>query len=528
MYMDFSFFKTDNKSGYKTREGWVSKNHPKLFNEIIEYCNTINLELSFKEKILFYFNKMVERPKCVTCGNKVKFRDRFDKPYGEFCSLDCINTNKDEMIKRQIKTNQEKYGVNFYPKSEDFVKKQKRTKLERYGDENFNNVDKSKKTREKKYGNSNFNNLEKYKITCINKYNVDNYSKSNSYKNKILNQFKLRYPEINILDIGKTYVTIKCDECNEESKLTKQLIYERHKRNYSCCLKCNPLGNFSRSGYQKELCDFLDEYKINYKTNYKSENLKTEIDILIPEKNIGIEFNGLYWHNELFRDENYHLTKTINSNKIGYELVHIFEDEWIYKQEIVKSILKNKLNLIENKIYGRKCEIREIDSKTSKTFLKENHIQGNVNSKVRIGLFYEEKLVSLMTFSKGRVIMGGKKDEWELNRFCNTINTNVIGGSSKLLKYFIKKHNPEKIISYSDVRIFNGGMYEKLGFIKKNQSKPNYWYVINTFRYHRFNFRKSILIKEGFDENKTEKQIMFERKIYRIYDCGNVRWELNI
>lgn len=124
--------------------------------------------------------------------------------------------------------------------------------------------------------------------------------------------------------------------------------------------------------------------------------------------------------------------------------------------------------------------------------------------------------------------MGGKESEWELVRFANKINTNVIGSASKLLKFFIKNYKPNKIVSYSDIRLFNGGLYEKLGFAKMSQSKPNYWYVINGVRHHRFNFRKSILVKQGFDENKTEQDIMSERKIHRIYDCGAIRWELNI
>ena len=121
--------------------------------------------------------------------------------------------------------------------------------------------------------------------------------------------------------------------------------------------------------------------------------------------------------------------------------------------------------------------------------------------------------------------MGGKSNEWELTRFANLINTNVIGASSKLFTFFLKKYNPTKIVSYSDIRLFDGQMYETLGFNKISQSKPNYWYVINGVRHYRFNFTKSKLVKEGFDKEKTEKEIMFERKIYRIYDCGNIRWE---
>jgi hypothetical protein len=330
------------------------------------------------------------------------------------------------------------------------------------------------------------------------------------------------------LDVKSDTVILKCSDCEKDSEISKQLLYERHKRNYVICISCNPIGHSSSSGYESEICNFLNILNIKYETNKKIPNKKSEIDIYLPDFKLGIEFNGLYWHNELFKTKNYHLNKTIDCNTNGIELIHIFEDEWLYKKEIVLSIIKNRLGITGDRIYARKCEIKEINSKESKNFLNKNHIQGNVNSKVKIGLFYENKLVSLMTFSKGRILMGGKNTEWELNRFCNVIGLNIVGGASKLLKYFIKKYEPNKIVSYSDVRIFDGGMYGKLGFERISQSKPNYWYVINDIRKHRFGFRKSILIKEGYDNNKTEREIMFDRGIYRIYDCGNIRWELNI
>ena len=261
-------------------------------------------------------------------------------------------------------------------------------------------------------------------------------------------------------------------------------------------------------------------------SDYSTLN-KKELDFLIQSSNLAIEFNGLYWHNELFVSSDYHLKKTIECQEKNIELIHIFEDEWIFKKDIVKSIIKNRLKKTNNVIFARKCEIKKIDSKSSNEFLENNHIQGAVNSKVRLGLFYNNELVSLMTFSRGRIIMGGKRNEWELNRFVNRIDTNVVGAAGKLFKHFIQNYTPQKVISYSDIRLFGGGMYEKLGFIKKSQSVPNYWYVINNLRYYRFNFRKSVLVKQGYDKNKTEREIMFDRKIYRIYDCGNIRWEWN-
>ena len=109
-------------------------------------------------------------------------------------------------------------------------------------------------------------------------------------------------------------------------------------------------------------------------------------------------------------------------------------------------------------------------------------------------------------------------------RFCNKLNTNIIGGASKLFKYFIKNYKFENIFTYADKSHSNGKLYEILGFIYLHTSKPNYYYVIDDIRHHRFNFRKDILIKEGYDANKTEHQIMLERKIYRIYNSGNLKY----
>jgi hypothetical protein len=523
--VNIEFFKIDNKSGYKTKEVWFSKNFPDEYLKINNYCSQINLILSFKEKIWFYYNNITERPKCLTCGKEIKFRNRLDVPYGDFCSLECINNNHFEMIKRQTKTYKEKYGVNFYPEHKDFIKKQKTTKLNRYGNENYNNIDKNKTTKLNRYGNENYNNSIKYQNTCFLKYNSLNYSTSETYKADLVKNYKNLYPNLNIITVNKFDVDVLCDKCNKIYNITKQNLYERSKRGYETCIFCNPIGQNNQSGNENEINDFLKTLNMNTSTSNRILPNHQEIDILIESHKLGIEFDGVYWHNELFVPDDYHLKKTKNAAEIGINLIHIFEDEWKFKQEIIKSILRNKLNKIENTIYARKCDIYSINHKICSDFLENNHIQGNANSKIRLGLFYNNELVSVMTFSKGRILMGGKSNEWELTRFCNKINFNIIGGADKLFKYFLKHYQPNKIISYSDKRLFNGGLYKKLGFIEKSHSKPNYWYVRNGIREYRFNYRKSRLIQEGFDPNKTEKEIMFERKIYRIYDCGVIRWE---
>lgn len=205
-------------------------------------------------------------------------------------------------------------------------------------------------------------------------------------------------------------------------------------------------------------------------------------------------------------------------------MIHIFETEWLYKQEIVKSRLCSLFNHT-HKIYARSCEVKIVSNTEAEQFLNMNHLQGSCKSKYRYGLYHNDELVSLMTFGKSRF----KKDEIELLRFCNKLNNTVVGGASKLLTAFLKDNaNIHDIISYADRRWSVGNLYEKLGFKKISVSKPNYYYVVDGMLRNRMNYQKHILVQQGFDSNKSEHDIMLERKIYRIYDCGNSKYYKHI
>ena len=293
------------------------------------------------------------------------------------------------------------------------------------------------------------------------------------------------------------------------------------------CPKCS----FLYTKKEQEIKDFLKTLNVNIIENDKSILNGLELDIFLPDHNIAIEFDGLYWHNEIYKTSNFHLNKTELALKKGITLIHIFEDEWDFKQDIVKSRIKNFLKLTENKIFGRKCIIKDVDSKECGKFLDDNHLQGNTNGSIRYGLYYNNNLVSIMMFNKPRLGIGNNSElnVYELTRFCNKINYSVMGSASKLLNHFIKIHKPSKIISYADRRWSSGNLYETLNFKNKHINNPNYWYIVSYKRKHRFGFRKHILKKEGYDTiNKTEHQIMLDRKIYRIYDCGTICYELVI
>jgi hypothetical protein len=319
------------------------------------------------------------------------------------------------------------------------------------------------------------------------------------------------------------YSLVDYDNCKKHVKIicNEHGIFEQSPDSHIQGTGCPKCGlKFDKS--EGEVKDFLKSLNLNIIENSKTIISPLELDIYIPSHNIAIEFDGLYWHSELYKPSNYHLNKTELCEKQDIQLIHLFEDEWNYKQDIVKSRIKNILGLTENKIFARKCIIKEVNKNDKAKFLDNNHIQGTVASSINIGLYYNDELVSLMTFGKGRIALGGESNQYELIRFCNKLNTNVIGGADKLLKYFIKTYKPKEIISYADRRWSLGNLYDKLKFDKTNLSAPNYWYIINNKRKHRFAFRKSILVNNGYDINKTEHQIMLERKIFRIYDCGTI------
>jgi len=371
--------------------------------------------------------------------------------------------------------------------------KNKNTNIEKYGFDSYSKTDEFK---------------NKYKETCLKEYGVDNASKEKNIRKKLSNN-KLQYwknklkKEYNVISINEDNYEMKCD-CGKEHNffINKNILNNRKQLNTILCTICHPVKSYFSSGLEIQLRNFIEDNYNNVKSNYRL--LGKELDIYIPELKLAFEFNGLYWHNELNKPNNYHLEKTELCENNGIQLIHIYEDDWIYKQDIIKSMILNKLGKLSNKIYARKTKIKEItDNKLVREFLDKNHIQGYIRSSIKVGLFYEDELVSLMIFIK-------RKNNYELLRFCNKLNTNVIDGSNKLFKFFIKNYNPKIIITYADRSWSQGNLYKQLGFKSDGKTQSNYYYIVDR--------------KRNYRNNETEHQIMLDKKIYRIFDSGNLKF----
>lgn len=258
-----------------------------------------------------------------------------------------------------------------------------------------------------------------------------------------------------------------------------------------------------------------------------------ELDIYIPSYNIAIEYNGLRWHSEMFnKDKYYHLSKTVECANKGVNLIHIFEDEYVEKKDIVLHKIQHLLGKDTDlpKVGGRKCTISIIDNKTAKKFLNEYHIQGFAVSSVYLGAYFNDKLIAVMTFKsqhKG-------SDDWELNRFASDYNYRCQGVGGKLFSYFVANYKPKYIKSFLDKRWCHNrerNIYTQLGFVDMGDTKPDYYYFNSRTkkRFHKFGFRKTILHKKyKLPLTMTESEMVEQLGFYKIWNCGLIKYEWKV
>src|SRR5574343_485358 len=466
-----------DKNKFKS-EKWINQIYPDFHSFIfLKY----SIDIPWKEKLFLYINKMDTPPICC-CGSKLKFRS-ISLGYRKYCSVKCLSN--DELIKaKRTKTNIDKYGFE-NPMQNTLVKsKLSSVVFEKYGVDNISKLEITKKKIKdfnlERYGVEHNSQREDIKFK-LKSYMIKNSSDLNNIKKQsIIDDIKRKINKFDIKFVE--YITTSNYKlvCNigHEFDIHKNMLNDRIRNKNIICTVCNSIDGSSDS--ERQLADFIiSKYKGTIIRNDRML-IGSEVDIYLPDINLAFEFNGVYWHSDAYKDNNYHNNKSNLLFEKGIQLIHIWEDDWKIKNDIVKSRIANLLGESE-KIWARRCVIKIVNNTDANLFLNNNHIQGRCNSKVKIGLYHNEDLVSLMTFGNLRKSLGYKASEgsYELLRFCNKLNTSVVGGASKLFKYFIKNYKPINIISYADRCWSNGNLYRRLGFSLESTTQPNYYYVVN-------------------------------------------------
>jgi len=427
----------------------------------------------------------------------------------------------------------ESLNTSISKRGDEILEKRRSTCIERYGAESHMHVPEiAKKVQESHLKRTGYRSplqnpqsILKYMQTCMDRYGVENPYTDREIRDKARQTHFERY--------GVTHPNQREDLTKylDDKDFVHELYYE-----YGISGACDILGcsnatfyramkkhgidrdQKNKSSYAEiQICEMIRGWGFDAQQTV-NDVISNELDILVPSKNLAIEYNGLYWHSSKFKDKGYHLSKTRECEKQGIRLIHIMEDEWNNRREQVINMLKNILGVAtQERVFARKTDVISKTSVDVSEFLEANHIQGSTNGSIIYGLEYNGEMVATMVFTK-------YDDGFLLSRYATSCS--VIGGFSKLLKYFINKHSPKRIVSFADKRYSVGGVYLKNGFNHVYDTPPDYKYILNGRRFHKKNFRHGNWLKDlpNYDSNLSERMNTESHGIYRVYDCGLMKF----
>lgn len=514
-----------------TASGKINANANKLINnnihlkEFIE-SNTIFIGaksgVTYRERIHCLINNITALPACSTCNGDVKF---VGGQYQQFCSIKCANTNEKTKQARRD-TNNVKYGGNA-PLCDDTVKQKVRgTMLNKYGVEYHQQSAGGRAARQQ---------------TCSDRYGADSPFQSadiqakvrssitDTYGNHNYNQSLIPSGSLDILtDRGRLLAM------HHDDKMTIYQIANQLNVSTFCVKSHMELNNieiirFPHSAIERDVVEFVQsitDYDVI--SNTRSVIAPYELDCFIPDANVAIEVNGIYWHGELTgKSRAYHIGKYNACLDQGIRLVQLTDKQWIETPELVKSRLRSIFGRTTNKLHARKCNVVIPTVDQVRRFQTETHIQKYVGFSVALALEYQGNIVSVLTMGKPRY---SSAHQWELLRLSSSLDHTIVGGASKLFSHFVKHYCPTDVISYSDASWNTGNVYDRLGFEFIRQSKPSYQYFHRSRAhklYHRSQFQKHKLAKliATFDPSLTEWENMRANGYDRIWDSGNSVWQ---
>lgn len=531
------------------RRNYFERHHSDILSQVLAYFSSEN----FTQSLYHFVHSMENIPKC-DCGNSLNFRGFF-QGYKRYCSRRCAMLDPAVVKKRTEKsrtTNLHRYGVDNPAKLASVIEKAKQTSLKKWGVDCFTKTTEYKQRMKEinleKWGCEHFFSTEEFKIKSKEsnlikwktlhpmqseelrnkrkiqneeKWGTDNFAKTEIFKekqkeyfksekyntalqrqklitkNKILTYYQNYSDEVELKELKNNDAIFVCKKCESTFEISKQLIYLRNKNGHTICTKCNPKNRRSYSNEEKEVLSYIQKnYDGQIIENYRVK--KQEADIYLPDLKLAFDFNGLYWHSELFKSELFHLKKKRFFEELGINLVYIWENDWLEKKEIVKSLILHSV-FRSKRIFARNCIVNlthnclEIEN-----FYKKNYLGNYKHTQINITLRFASDLVAVMSFEQ-------RQNSWHMVSFCNKLNTSIVGSFSKMLSYFILNYHPICIHTETDYCFFNGKSLIASKFVLIESSSPGFFWA-----------------------NRKKRLDLPDKDSFRVFDCGLQKWLLRL
>lgn len=558
--------KLNKKAYHHLRD--ILKKHTSILDDIYGGKVSTGMRLSM------IIDEMVEPPKCHQCDNYVGINSsKFGKTCSRACNIKAAHKATKALPPEHWEARNKKTQETLYQKAVDMglanpetytstsmfpetIKKSRETMKRNWvGGHNMRDpsfYEKWKSEFEEKYGvshpmqvpeiNEKVNKTvdgewivctdsfkEKSKNTCVERYGVEHPMYSEEIKQEMrrrsIIKYGREYPQQS--HISDESLAILNDKTKLESLVKDSFLEDVgvslgvHKSSVQrACANFNIPLRKSRSRAELELEQMITGLGFSVIANER--HFGHELDLYIPEKNVAIEFNGMYWHSELYKSRSYHQRKSIDCMRNDVLLIHIWEDDWEdpMKKPIIISKIKSKLGVSDQKVYARKTQARVLSKEEAIPFLERNHIQGKLHSSIHIGLIYGEDIVAVMSMKR----LGNGC--WDLSRFATSCS--VVGGMSKCLSFFKKNYEWSGIITFASLDYSHGTSYEMCGFDKVSITPPNMWYMKQGewIRLGRRRFTKAKLpnILPSFDPSLSESDNMRENGYLQIFDSGSIKY----
>ena len=505
----------------KKSQAMLAKNQP-LMQQVVDATSFLDTGSSVRARLFAVRAHMSSAPTCKTCGELMAFNDAKNR-FNEFCpntkDKSCSNRHQ-EVIQKYKDTMIERHGVDSPAKSDAIRAKRADTVMERYGgtspmasQEVRDAVRQSQVTR---YGS-----VEAFQHAVSIKRqqtNTERYGATTFAGSQVPQDVVARLSDRErCIDMLRDFTVEEIAESLDTTTYTVRKYLTQHNLT-------DVVSRRKQSSPERMIVEYLQTLGITCQLNDRSIIGPKHLDIYIPQYNLAIEYDGIFYHSELQgRGRRYHSDKTVACNKAGVRLIHVFSSEWEMKRSLVLSRIANAVSQCES-YFARKGTIRELTTAETRAFFDASHIQGYVAASVCYGMFFGENLIAAMSFGISRF---NSKYQWELLRYSSKVGTRVVGGASRLFQWFVKQHQPFGVISYCDLRWGTGNMYEKIGFTYMHTSPPNYYYFKRSSDTNRllsrqvFQKHKLAAKLDTFDPNMTEWENMVANGYDRIWDCGN-------